>query len=491
MSTRLDGYIRVSRVAGRSGEGFISPTVQRERCEAAAKAAGHTIVRWHEDLEQPGSKASRPGFQAALGRIERGEVDGIVVAKLDRFARSLADAATALRRIADADGALISAGESLDTSTPFGRFAMHMMLAIAELELDRIRENWNAARAQAVARGVHIASRTPTGYDRDEARRLVPGPGAEAIAEVFRRKAAGASWGELAAILERAEVRTPYGGVNWAARSLTHLIANRVYLGEARSGEHVMPGAHEPLIDNATWQLAQRKAGTYAPPRGALLSGLVRCAGCRYCLKADKMRLRSGEKVRAYSCRGKRSSGTCEARAAVLGSVIQPWVIECFFARVGDLKASVVERVQAVEDAKRKLVEAEAELDVFLASNLMSVIGDERFREGVELRQAVVEDARSELDTAISAAGANELPDLPTLRELWPDLALNHQRSLLSTAIDAIFLRSVGQANTPIADRAVILWRGEAPADLPGVGRRVDAIRPFDWPDGDHAVAGI
>ena len=162
---RLIGYVRVSRVAGREGDGFISPSVQRERIEAFATARGDVVVDWHEDLDQPGSKYERPAFQAALEAVERGEADGIAVAALDRFARKVSDAADALRRLEAAGGVLVSVKDTLDTSTHVGKFARTMMLAIAELELDRTRENWDVARRRSIANGVPV-SRPPVGYRR-------------------------------------------------------------------------------------------------------------------------------------------------------------------------------------------------------------------------------------------------------------------------------------------------------------------------------------
>jgi DNA invertase Pin-like site-specific DNA recombinase len=82
-------YIRVSRVGGRDGDSFISPTVQRERIEVWAASHGHAIGPWYTDLDEPGSKIDRPEFQRALEACERGDVAGVVVTKLDRFARSV------------------------------------------------------------------------------------------------------------------------------------------------------------------------------------------------------------------------------------------------------------------------------------------------------------------------------------------------------------------------------------------------------------------
>jgi site-specific DNA recombinase len=111
---KLDGYVRVSRVGGREGGSFVSPQLQRERIEAAAWNAGAEIAEWHEDLDESGGNSERPGFVKALERVEAGQTDGIVVAKLDRFARSVLDAQKALRRIDDADGTFISAEDGFD-----------------------------------------------------------------------------------------------------------------------------------------------------------------------------------------------------------------------------------------------------------------------------------------------------------------------------------------------------------------------------------------
>src|SRR3954454_800499 len=188
---RLDGYVRVSRVAGRAGESFISPKVQRERIAAYAKAHGHVIATWHEEFDASGGKANRPLFQEALARVEHGECDGIIVAKSDRFARSLADALAAIKRIDDAGGQFVAVADGFDTTTPHGRLTMNVFLSFAEFELDRIRESWIEAQRRAVERGVHVASRAPTGYRRARDGRLELAPDqAPAVAEVFRRRAA-------------------------------------------------------------------------------------------------------------------------------------------------------------------------------------------------------------------------------------------------------------------------------------------------------------
>src|SRR5438105_3106203 len=145
-----DAYIRVSRRGGREGESFISPEVQRQRIESWAGANGVEIVRWWEELDQSGAKRNRPMFQEALARCERGETGGIVVAKLDRFARSAVDALESIKRLNGAGARLVSVEDNFDGSTPIGRFAIGILTLIAELELARIKEHWFSAISAAV-----------------------------------------------------------------------------------------------------------------------------------------------------------------------------------------------------------------------------------------------------------------------------------------------------------------------------------------------------
>src|SRR3954467_9306477 len=100
----LDGYVRVSQVNGRSGASFMSPMLQREQIERWATAHGHLIAVVHEELDESGGRADRPKLLEMIDRIEAGDADGVVIAKLDRFGRSLIDGLAAIERIGGAGG---------------------------------------------------------------------------------------------------------------------------------------------------------------------------------------------------------------------------------------------------------------------------------------------------------------------------------------------------------------------------------------------------
>ena len=357
-----------------------------------------------------------------MERIRAGETGGIAVARLDRLSRAgVGGALKLVEEIQEHGGVLAAIDLGIDPTTVFGEFALTIMLALARMERRRITETWEEAQRRAVDRGIHIASRTPTGYVRRADGTLEPHPEwARVITEVFRRRAEGASWRALADLLNGAGVIGPYDSPYWRTRAVEHIIRNPVYLGEARSGRHRRAGAHEPLIDRATWEAAQVARGESVPrsEEGALLSGILRCAGCRYIMKPDKMTLRSGERVRTYRCRGEHAAGRCEARTAVLGSVIEPWVERRLFELLGERRAEALGAGLDTAELERELRDAEAELVAFRDDErIVGALGPDRFVEGLELRAARVDDAQSAMTEAAQSHGMLGVPDEAVLRE--------------------------------------------------------------------------
>lgn len=122
---QLDGYVRVSRVGGCEGEGYIAPDTQREAIQAYARELGGEIAAWHDDQDYTGGNTERPGFQAALERIRSGESEGIVVKRIDRFARSVPDGSAIVREIVGAGAVFASCDERIDPRTNEGVYMMN------------------------------------------------------------------------------------------------------------------------------------------------------------------------------------------------------------------------------------------------------------------------------------------------------------------------------------------------------------------------------
>lgn len=481
---RLVGVVRVSRVGGREGATFISPDIQRDQIAVYARAHGHEIVAWQEDLDQPGSTLNRPGLQAALARVDQGQADGIIAAKLDRITRSIADLGKLLARAAADGWNLVAVDVGLDLGTPNGKLVAHVLGAISEWELDRRRGDWDLARSRAVARGVHVASRCPTGYRRASDGRLEIDPdAAPVIHELYERRAAGAGWTTLAGFLTASGIRTPYGNETWTAAAARKVIRNPVYQGEARSGVYRLADAHPAIVTQAEWQAAQTPGlvPTARSSEPLLLSGLVRCASCRYVAKADSMRDRNGERLGLYRCRGRHAAGRCPQPVAILARVLDAIVEEQLleWIRAGE---PTLQAGQATSDLASALAEqqaAEAELLAYVGSEALAIAGRGAFEHGLAARRQRLDEAR-----ARSAALQSRIVTIGKLTpaqllDAWPELSVLERRELIAAATDAIVVWP-HHSGSPPRDRIRIVLLGDAPAGLPQRGRRVP-LAP--WPD--------
>jgi len=359
----VDIYVRVSQVGGRGGDSFISPKEQEARCRALAMARGYTVGQVFIDLNQSGGTMDRPEFIKALDRIRAGTTGGILVARLDRFSRTLPGALQTLGEIAEAGGVVVAADGDYDDSTAMGRFARDLMLSLNQLYRDQTAEGWAVTHANHIGRGVHSGN-APAGYGKGEDKKLVPNGYAVQIREAFRLRAEGANWAEVARYLNDADVKITrkgaYRETNWTAGSARKLIGNRAYLGEARFGDLVNKDAHEALVDERTYRLANRKEKRVGGERGdgkLLGGGLCRCGSC-----GAGLVYAGGTEKQPYAFLRCQMAGTGHATIGV--SVIEPYLIAQAWERFAGLKVNMTEALDAVEDpdALANLEAAEADL---------------------------------------------------------------------------------------------------------------------------------
>ncbi len=491
----LDGYVRVSRVGGRKGEGFISPDVQEQAILDWAKRSGREVVVHPHELNVSGGTMDRPIFNDLMERVRNGESAGIVVYKTDRFARSLLGAVTTLAELGQHKAAFASVTEpQLDYSTPAGQAFLHMLFVFAEFVRATIKESWAISARKAIERGVQISPAPYFGYYKGEDGRLVPSPDAPLAIEVFERRGISREpWAEIARWLNEV---APRESGQWVAATVQRLCANRVYRGEAsRYVKQNVDGrdpiinrdAHPALVSEELWRASQmvRTATGRKDPPALLLSGIVRCAGCRY--RMSKGSGPTGEVL--YRCRGSHASGQCEERAFIKADALDPYVEEVFLDGL-DQEAEAVPDTADRDDALRALEETREAVEDFRRDTaarkklgaawhdwLDAYLKDER---DAEIRLAQV-------DEATSATGRRRL-----LRDDYLALPLSERRAVLAGSIDAVMVRRSrgrGRNVDPTPERSRILWRGEAPDDLPRQRRR-NVIRPFAF-DGNEIPAGV
>jgi site-specific DNA recombinase len=469
----LDAYIRVSAVKGRAGESFISPTVQRERIEAWALVHDRTLV-WHEpELDVSGGRMDRPIFDQIMARIRAGETGGLVVAKLDRFARTLVGALGVLEEFEQRGATLVSVQDNIDLSTPVGKAFLRILLVFAELERDRISESWKAATTSAVARGIHIAKYTPIGYEKTPEKRLQPGHEAGAVREAFLMRGAHQTRTAIAHRLDELAPR-PAGG-RWTPPMVERIIKNQVYMGHAYRGEQVNADAHPPLVSAAEWHAANN-APVRAAARGKkpnLLGGIARCAACRYVLAPGKSRFGgTGEDVLGYRCRKVHTAGVCPAPASINARKLESYVEAIWREQMAQEAVTLHQRNGPPQTALLALSDAKEELAAFAADLTARRLLGDSYHAALEERANAVERARERAD----ASSTDSQPAVAI--ERFDELSINERKRILGSSIDAIIVTR-GHARTPIEDRVRIVWRGEGPNDLPRRGRDNGPIRRY------------
>ncbi|WP_075220685.1 recombinase family protein [Acuticoccus yangtzensis] len=278
-------YTRKSSEEGLEQE-FNSLHAQREACEAyvaSQKPEGWVLLRGqYDDGGFSGGTLERPGLQALIADIEDGLVDVVIVYKIDRLSRSLADFAK-LVEVFDRNGVtFVSVTQSFNTTTSMGRLTLNILLSFAQFErevtAERIRDKFAASRAK----GMWMGGWAPLGYDVKE-RKLVANPAeAKTVRMIFERFVEIGSATVLAKTLRADGVLTKRGSPidkGFIYKTLN----NRIYIGEAVHKGVSFPGEHKAIVDRKLWDKAhevlkasprQRAANTRALTP-ALLRGLL------------------------------------------------------------------------------------------------------------------------------------------------------------------------------------------------------------------------
>ena len=486
----VDGYVRVSKVGGRAGRRFISPALQREQIHAWAKARGAHVLEVFEELDESGARADRPLLQEAIRRVEAGISQGVVVAVLDRFGRSLVDSLALIDRIQAAGGTFVAVQNGLDLTTDTGRLVLRIMLSLAEYDLDRIRSNWDAARAHAIARGVHLGPKPPTGYRRLKSGRLRPDPvSGPVVSELFARRADGESITRLCRFMEQRGVITPYGNSAWCYTSLRGVLANRVYLGEVRCAPHVREGAHPPLTDPVTWQRAQAPRelprAQREPPVAARRTRPLR--GVRHEHERDRARRDADGGRGASTCaRAITAPASCPAPASIAGNAARA-LRRGHRLRAAAISTAATDRQGRATPSERwprcrqrSSPTATARACSPCSTRTLSPTGSPCARAASSARCSSSPRARARRD-------AHELPPADELEERWPTMDIcKHADDVIRQVIDCVIVAR-GKAARP-GPRHASSRSARGPTDLPRRGDKHTPLRNLEALHDDPAA---
>ncbi|WP_029077513.1 recombinase family protein [Bradyrhizobium sp. th.b2] len=264
-------YTRVSTDQGLDQE-FNSLDAQYEASSAYIKSqahAGWTLIKTrYDDGGYSGGSTDRPDLQHLLDDIRARKIDVIVVYKVDRLTRSLADFAK-LVELFDAHGvSFVSVTQQFNTTTSMGRLTLNVLLSFAQFEREVTSERIRDKIAASKRKGIWVGGPLPLGYDLKDGKIAVDEREAEQVRLIFQRYLELSGVNALVRDLRERGLRTKTrlastgstrGGIPFERGTLFYLLRNRFYIGEVKYRGEILPGEQPPILDRALFDAVQKK----------------------------------------------------------------------------------------------------------------------------------------------------------------------------------------------------------------------------------------
>ena len=288
-------YTRKSSEEGLE-QSFNSLDAQREACEACIVSQRHEgwqlIPTQYDDGGFSGGNMERPALKKLLDDIAAKRVDTVVVYKVDRLTRSLADFAKIVEQFDKQGISFVSVTQQFNTTTSMGRLTLNVLLSFAQFEREVTGERIRDKIAASKRKGMWMGGSVPVGYDLDDRHLVVNPAGAEHVREIYQLYLKLGCVTKLKEYLKQAGIlskkRTSRtgrvsGGATYSRGALYLILHNRIYLGQITHKKASYPGQHAPIIDQEMWDQvqAQFQSNLQAPrkrPRSteqSLLMGLL------------------------------------------------------------------------------------------------------------------------------------------------------------------------------------------------------------------------
>jgi site-specific DNA recombinase len=264
-------YTRVSTDQGLEQD-FNSLDAQYDASQAYIRSqahAGWTLLRGkYNDGGFSGGTTDRPALQRLLADVRAGKIDVIVVYKVDRLTRSLADFAKLVELFDQHNVSFVSVTQQFNTTTSMGRLTLNVLLSFAQFEREVTSERIRDKIAASKRKGLWVGGMAPLGYDTKGRKITVNEAEAERVRTIFRSYLQLGSLNLLLADLHQrglvTKIRTlktgeTVGGIPFTRGSLAHLLRNRFYIGEVAFKGEVLTGEQPAIVDEALFEAVQAK----------------------------------------------------------------------------------------------------------------------------------------------------------------------------------------------------------------------------------------
>ncbi len=254
--------------------------------------AGSALPDLYDDGGFSGGSMERPALRQLLADVKAGKIDVVVVYKIDRLTRALADFAKIVDVLDQAEASFVSVTQAFSTTTSMGRLTLNVLLSFAQFEREVGAERIRDKIAASKAKGMWMGGGVPLGYEAKDRKLLIVRDEAAMVRAIMERYLASDSVRTLVEelrhdgfvskrrVMKDGSVR---GGVPFKRGALAYMLSNRIYVGEVVHKDKVYPGEHEAIVsrelfDAVQAKLADRTASTdgVVRRRVSLLAGLIR-----------------------------------------------------------------------------------------------------------------------------------------------------------------------------------------------------------------------
>lgn len=321
-SIRCAIYTRKSTEEGLEQD-FNSLHAQREACESYIKSQRHEgwilVKTAYDDGGYSGGSMDRPALKALMDDVIARKIDTIVVYKVDRLTRSLADFAKMVESF-DAHGiSFVSVTQQFNTTTSMGRLTLNVLLSFAQFEREVTGERIRDKIAASKKKGIWMGGMPPPGYRVKDRKLIIHTKETAIVRKIFSLYDRLENVCAVEEKLLQEHVVRPkavtnsgyrYGGSNFSRGMIYTLLSNPLYAGEVRHAGQSYPGQHQAIIHRKLWESTQRKLAANAhdyqigkdAAEVSLLAGLLKDAAGRP-FKTDHSR-KGPKRYRYYASRG-------------------------------------------------------------------------------------------------------------------------------------------------------------------------------------------
>lgn len=477
-------YVRVS-TEEQANEGY-SISGQMKRLKAFCLSQNWDVAGIYADEGISAKDMERPELQRMLRDIKKGQIECVLVYRLDRLTRSVLDLYKMLETFEKYDCKFKSATEVYDTTTAMGRMFITIVAALAQWERENMGERIAFGFEEKARQGKYPLNFAPLGYDlkKEESKLYINEREAKIVRKIFKLYQDGKGFGRVAKYLNERGIYTKDGN-EWSDNTTMKIITNPVFYGYFRWNGQIYKGEHEAIISKDEWDKAQKiiESRRSKPGRSVssryIFAAKLKCPNCggnmngyyvSYTRKSDGVTTRYYN----YRCRNKRN-GRCDSSRSIAEDQLEKAFVDYLtaedYSKFFDGVAANAEKSLNTEDEshidlenlKKELKRIESRKKQWMFAWGDDAIEYEDFKNlmsEANIREQEIKDVLEEYESlSPKKEYLNKEEIITILKDIkvnWEHLENMEKKNLIDSTIDEIHINPVKEKDEPVEITRII-----------------------------------